>query len=112
MADGTLFGDSETFNFKLGGVLKAQQGASLTSSFAESARKTNRGREAYENYTAPESAKRGAQGVYDPTGTVADSNALDWISTGASVASFIPGVGMVGGLVSTGADALNAYNRG
>ena len=32
MADGTLFGDSETFNFKLGGVLKAQQGASLTSS--------------------------------------------------------------------------------
>ena len=54
-----------------------------------------------------------SSGYHDPTGTVGDSNFLDWVSLGGTALAFVPGVGgVVGGLVSTGADLGNALFRG
>lgn len=52
-------------------------------------------------------------GYHDSTGTVGDSNFLDWVSLGGTALAFVPGVGgVVGGLISTAADAANAAFRG
>lgn len=104
--------DKDAFEkWKNGGIIKSQSGGT-TRDYQKTAAKLAASRgDKFEAKQDSDGIKVGAS-YHDPTGTVADANLLDLISTGASVASFIPGIGAIGGAVSTVADAVNAGQRG
>ncbi len=95
--------------YKKGGILKAQNGDTL-----ENIVKTNR---QYAINTRPTTNKAATQplvikGVKDTSRAIKNADALDIVSLAGSTASFIPGLGVIGGLVSTGADAIKGYKEG
>ena len=95
--------------YKKGGILKAQNGDTL-----ENIVKTNR---QYAINTRPTTNKDATQplvikGVKDTSRAIKNADALDIVSLAGSTASFIPGLGVIGGLVSTGADAAKGIKEG
>ena len=95
--------------YKKGGILKAQNGDTL-----ENIVKTNR---QYAINAQPTTNKDATQplvikGVKDTSRAIKNADPLDIISLVGSGVSFIPGLGVIGGLVSTGADAIKGYKEG
>ena len=90
------------FNFKQGGILKAQNG--LT--FAEMAAAGGRTRGGNKNNKEKDGVVR------DVSSALKNSSTLQKLSLASSVLSFIPGVGVIGGLGSTGLDLAEGLKNG
>jgi len=87
---------------KLGGVIKAQKGMSFAEYNAKYSPKPNT-----TQTTAP-----GNKPAVSAEGMLKNMNTLDAISLAGTTASFIPGIGVIGGAVSTVADLVNDINKG
>ena len=103
ITDNTTYRDY--IKFKSGGILKAQSGSSLNQQFAAMA-KTPRVTQSGTN-RKPEEIK-----IVNDENQLKNAGLLDYISMAGSAASFIPGVGIIGGAVSTAADAIKGAQDG
>lgn len=84
---------------KRGGIIKAQSGIRLE----DYARK---------NVSTTNEEKKIHTPVRTQIGTFKDANALDYISLAGAAASFIPGIGVIGGGIMTAADLINDIGDG
>jgi hypothetical protein len=92
--------------YKSGGILKAQNGYSLADIIKANEQYATK---TPVNQPTPDNV---ITGVKDMSRALKNSSTLDRISLAGSIASLVPALGVIGGLVSTGADVASGIKNG